>query len=211
MREVAREKARTFMEGFARRHQKRHGGSFEDAMAVAARLNPECAGVCQGKARIVIGPHTSTHEPTTVRQYGVEANAEPSFDSMRELVQWLERDYEQHQYGHRAAGDYPMSLDARGEVHAQVKKYQYEHKEPDYKTALDRVLKADPDLKERYAESAGWDVGWTRIRVFADVGEEVHAKVKKFQADHNEPDYKTALDRVLGADAVLRDRYAFGR
>ena len=41
-----------------------------------------------------------------------------------------------------------------------------------------------------------------------DVRAEVHAKVKKFQLDHNEPSYKTALDLVLGADAELKERYA---
>ncbi len=41
-----------------------------------------------------------------------------------------------------------------------------------------------------------------------NVREEVHAKVKKFQMDHNEPSYKTALDRVFGADPTLKQRYA---
>jgi len=48
------------------------------------------------------------------------------------------------------------SGDVRTEVHDKVKKFQAEHNEPDYKKAQDRVLQADPKLKDRYAESSGW-------------------------------------------------------
>ncbi len=134
-----------------------------------------------------------------------------SYKSLKDLNHWFQYDHEAHSRVYSKKGENIMyGIDVRDEVHAQVKKFQRDHNESDYKTAFDRVLKADPKLQEQYAESVGWQHSVGRATI-TGVGGEVHAKVKKFQADHNEPDYKTALDRVLGADRELRERYAFER
>ena len=131
------------------------------------------------------------------------------FNSVADLRKHFESDHETHSDAYSEKGEHIM-MDVQDEIHAKVKKFQHDHNEADYKTAFDRVLKADPRLKEQYAESVGWQYSVGRATI-TGVGGEVHAKVKKFQADHNEPDYKTALDRVLGADRELRERYAFER
>ena len=48
--------------------------------------------------------------------------------------------------------------DVREEVMQRARKYQHDHN-VDYKTAHDRVLAVDEDLKKRYAESSGWRGG----------------------------------------------------